>query len=141
MEILEMAQVNVRLYAQLYDELVHDWPGEIDFYRQLIAERKIKSLLEVACGTGRVLLKLVRDDIQVTGIDRNSTMLEIARNKAKGHPNVTLLEGDMRSFDLGKNFQLAIIPAHSFQFMLTPEDQVNCLGCVDILTYRKGQNR
>ncbi len=34
----------------------------------------------------------------------------------------------MRTFDLGETFQLIIMPGHSFQFMLTPEDQLACLA-------------
>jgi hypothetical protein len=36
----------------------------------------------------------------------------------------------MRSFDLGATFGLAIIPGHSFQNMLTPDDQLACLACI-----------
>ena len=48
--------------AELYDASVPDWPGEIDFYRALAAEAKRDGLavLEVACGTGRVALRLAR---------------------------------------------------------------------------------
>lgn len=119
-----------QFYAQLYDEVVHDWPDEINFYRQLIEENGIHRLLEVACGTGRVMLKMVRDDMQITGIDRDEALLEVARKKAKGHPSVKLVQGDMRTFDLGETFQLAIVPGHSFQFMLTPEAQFQCITSI-----------
>jgi SAM-dependent methyltransferase len=125
-----MAPYNDQLYAQLYDEIVHDWPSEIDFYRQLIAETKSENVLEVACGTGRVLLKLARNGLQLTGIDLDPTLLEVARSKANGRPGVTLLQGDMRSFELDESFHLVTVPAHSFQFMLTPDDQINCLECI-----------
>ena len=43
-------------YSQTYDTSVPDWPGELDFYRELATEVKSRhaTLLEVACGTGRV---------------------------------------------------------------------------------------
>ena len=41
-------------YAETYDTVVPDWPGEIDFYRELAAETHSKgqAVLEIACGTG-----------------------------------------------------------------------------------------
>lgn len=119
-----------QLSAQLYDEAIHDWPGEIDFYRQIIQETLSQSVLEVACGTGRVLLRLADEDIQVTGVELSTTMLNVARTKAAGKPNVTLVQGDMKSFDLNQTFPLAIIPGHSFQFMRTPAEQVACLETI-----------
>ena len=56
-------------YAETYDTVVSDWPGEIDFYRELAAETHLKNqaVLEVACGTGRVATKLSRHAICCTG--------------------------------------------------------------------------
>jgi len=118
--------------AQLYDASVPDWPGEIDFYRQLAAEARSngQAVLEIACGTGRVALRLAQDGVSVVGIDISAAMLDVAREKSVGMPNVRWVEGDMRSFELDETFGLAIIPGHPFQSMLTPEDQVACLECI-----------
>ena len=118
--------------AELYDASVPDWPGEIDFYRALAAEAKKdgKAVLEVACGTGRVALRLARDGGRVVGLDLSPEMLDLAREKSTGLSNVRWVQGDMRSFDLGETFGLAIIPGHAFQNLLTPEDQVACLTCI-----------
>ena len=120
------------LYAQLYDVAVPDWPGEIDFYRELVQASGGASgkVLDIACGTGRVTLHLAKDGVEITGLDRSPELLEIAREKSVGIPNVHCRLGDMRSFDLDQQFDLAIITGHSFQFMLTPEDQVKCLECI-----------
>ena len=119
------------LYAQLYDTAVPDWPGEIDFYCQLAQSTKAASgnVLEVACGTGRVSQQLAKSGVDVTGIDLSPELLEVAREKSADVQNIHWVVGDMRSFDLGQTFGLAIIPGHSFQFMLTPDDQVSCLEC------------
>jgi SAM-dependent methyltransferase len=125
-----MTLSNEQLSAQLYDDVVHDWPGEIDFYRQLIREKKSRSILEVACGTGRILLRVAEDDIEATGIDLSKEMLDVARAKSAGRPNITLQIASMVSFELNRKFDLAIVPGHSFQFMLTPDDQVACLQSI-----------
>jgi hypothetical protein len=66
-------------------------------------------------------------------------MLAVAREKSAGLPYARWVEGDMRAFDLGETYSLALIPAHSFQFMLTPEDQVACLTCVKRHLEPRGQ--
>lgn len=119
-----------QLNAQLYDGSVPEWPGEIDFYRSLIEPiaAATGAILEVACGTGRVTVQLAESGLRITGVDLSAPMLEVARHKSRIWPNVRFVEGDMRTFDLGETFQLIIMPGHSFQFMLTPADQLACLA-------------
>jgi ubiquinone/menaquinone biosynthesis C-methylase UbiE len=118
--------------AELYDAYVPDWPGEIEFYRKLAAEVRSNggALLEIACGTGRVAVRLAQDGVRVVGIDLSTAMLEQARQKSVGIPHVRWVEADMRSFDLGEMFELIIIPGHAFQNILTPADQMACLQCI-----------
>jgi SAM-dependent methyltransferase len=117
------------VYAQFYDLYVHDWPGEIDFYRDLILTSPLKThgVLEIACGTGRVALTLAQAGLEVTGLDLSPELLAIANQKSQGVNNPAWVLGDMRSFDLQRQFGFVISPGHSFQFMSTPEDQVQCL--------------
>ncbi len=117
-----------RLEAELYDYTVADWPGEIEFYRELA--RPASKLLEVGCGTGRVAFQLVRNGLDILGIDISPHMLEVARRKLHGLSNVRWVEADMRCFDLHEKFEIVIIPAHSFQFMLSIPDQLSCLCSV-----------
>jgi SAM-dependent methyltransferase len=118
------------LYAQLYDAWVTDWDGEVDFYRELIQYSPLQShgVLEVACGTGRVAMRLAKDGMDVTGFDLSPELLDIAHVKSLGLSNVHWVLGDMRTFEIGKKFGFVISPGHSFQFMTTPDDQVKCLA-------------
>lgn len=119
-------------YARTYDDSVPDWPGEIDFYREMAARAKSKggAVLEIACGTGRVAIRLAQDGVNVLGLDLSSEMIEIARRKSIELENMRWIEGDMRSFELDEAFELVIIPGHAFQNLNTPQDQVACLECV-----------
>ncbi len=119
-------------YSQLYDASVPDWPGELDFYHNLAQEVAYGqgAILEVACGTGRITVRLAQTGIRVVGLDRSADLLAGAKAKSTDMPNVRWEEGDMRDFDLGETFALIIIPGHSFQFMLTPTDQVACLRTI-----------
>ncbi len=115
--------------VQYYDISVPDWPGEIDFYLELARNVKMKggSILEVGCGTGRVTLQLAREGVPIVGLDLSPSMLDRARQKSRGIPNLRWIEADMQTFDLGETFDLIILPGHTFQYMLTPADQVECL--------------
>jgi SAM-dependent methyltransferase len=135
---------DVEFYAQTYDASVPDWPGELDFYREMVAEVKSAgdALLEIACGAGRVAIRLAQDGVNVVGLDFSPKMLEVARQKSAGLQNIRWVEGDMRSFELDQTFGLrqtfslrqtfglAIIPGHAFQNLNTSQDQAACLECI-----------
>ena len=124
-----MGQLVSEHEVQFYDVAVPDWPEEIDFYRAMAIEVKKQggSILEVGCGTGRVALRLAQEEVPIVGLDLSPAMLAVARRKSQGLSNVRWVEGDMQAFELGERFDLILIPGHSFQFMLTPADQVACL--------------
>jgi SAM-dependent methyltransferase len=125
-------QSAAEFYAQTYDESVPDWPGEMDFYGGLAAgvRAKGRGLLEVACGTGRVALRLAQDGTHTVGLDLSAKMLAVAREKSQGIPNIRLVQADMCDFDLGETFGLVIIPGHSFMNLNTPQEQVDCMQCI-----------
>jgi SAM-dependent methyltransferase len=117
------------LYAQLYDVQVPDWTGEVDFYTEMVARSpmKDKGVLEVACGTGRITLRLAKEGLDITGLDLSPEFLAVARGKSAGLSNVHWVQGDMRTFEIGRKFGCIIMPGHSFQFMNTPDEQMQCL--------------
>lgn len=92
-------------------------------------------VLELGCGTGRVLMPTARAGVEVTGLDLSPPMLRVCRDALIDEPpqvrrRITLVQGDMRRFDLGRRFALITIPFRPFQHLLTVEDQVACLACV-----------
>jgi ubiquinone/menaquinone biosynthesis C-methylase UbiE len=122
-----------QFYTETYDTWMTDWPGEVDFYRELVSEEmqdKPGIILDVACGTGRIGLRLAEDENFVVGLDRSPDMLAIARHKSAGNDRISWVEGDMRSFELDKRFDLAMIPSHSFQNLNFADDQAACLACI-----------
>jgi ubiquinone/menaquinone biosynthesis C-methylase UbiE len=123
---------NAEFYAQTYDDSVPDWPGEMDFYYGLTdaAKSRGEPLLEIACGTGRVAIRLAQRGANVVGLDLSSKMLAVARHKSVGMENIRWVKADMRSFDLGEKFGLVIIPGHAFQNLNEAQDQVACLESI-----------
>ena len=93
------------------------------------------TVLEIGCGTGRVLIPTARIGVDITGFDLSPTMLAVCRQKLTHEPEavqarVHLVEGDMRDFDLGQTFALVTLPFRPFQHLLTVDDQLACLGCI-----------
>lgn len=95
------------------------------------ARRAGGPVLELACGTGRVALHLARAGIAVTGIDLAPAMLRTARAQADAAKiDITLVEGDIRDFELGMMFPLVIFPANAICHLLDRESVERCFACV-----------
>ncbi|HKZ83390.1 MAG TPA: class I SAM-dependent methyltransferase [Anaerolineae bacterium] len=119
-------------FAGLYDLFYDDFTQDIPMYRGF-AERVGSHVLELGCGTGRVAIPLARDGCSVTGIDVAEAMLAIARGKVERADladRVKLLQADMRRFDLGARFDLAIVPINTFMHNATLDDQLDTLSCL-----------
>ena len=94
-----------------------------------------RHVLEVGCGTGRILLPIARAGIPITGIDGSRQMLERCRAKLSGGgggggERVTLAQYDMRNFELGERFALIIAPFRVVQHLTTIDDQLQFLATV-----------
>ena len=116
-------------YAETYDDSVTDWPGEIDFYMELVRGQP-ESVLEIAAGTGRVAIRSSQSAGRITGLDHSLDMIKQARRKSTNIKNIQWEQADMRDFMLNEQFGLILIPGHSFQNLRTTQDQVACLQCV-----------
>jgi ubiquinone/menaquinone biosynthesis C-methylase UbiE len=123
---------DAEFYVSTYDSSVPDWPGEMAFYGGLAASATAAggSVLEVACGTGRVAIRLAQAGARVVGLDLSPRMLAVARGKSAGLTKMRWVQADMRSFDLGETFALVLIPGHAFQNLNTSQDQADCLACI-----------
>lgn len=120
------------VFARFYDLDYGEIQEDIDLYRNF-ARRTGGPVLEMACGTGRVLLPLAEEGYSVTGIDASPAMLAIAREKAikAGVANrVDLVEADVRSFSLERRYALALVAVNSFLHLLTIEDKIAALNRV-----------
>ncbi|NET57768.1 MAG: class I SAM-dependent methyltransferase [Symploca sp. SIO2E6] len=116
--------------ASLYD-YVFESRNDISFYLG-IAEWLGSPILEVGCGTGRILLPLALAGFEVVGIDINTSRLAICESKLLKESDrvrirASALFGDMRDFTLDREFALILTPFRSFQHLLTPEDQRTAL--------------
>jgi SAM-dependent methyltransferase len=103
------------------------------FYLEL-ARGSAEPVLEIACGTGRILLDIAREGLDIHGVDVSADMLSVLREKLSCEPreiqdHVHLYQGDMRSFDLGLRFPLITMPFRPMQHMYSVQDQRKALDC------------
>jgi SAM-dependent methyltransferase len=103
--------------------------GDVEFYLEL-ARAQGGPVLELAAGSGRVLVPLAKAGVEVTGLDISQPMLDIAARRlaAQGLP-AELVCASMAEFDLGRRFDLVLIPARALQHLVDPADQRRALRC------------
>ena len=123
-----------RVDALLYDHYQRGVEGDIAFYVGQARESG-GPVLELGCGTGRVLLPIAEAGIEVVGLDLSRDMLGVLRGKLAKLPpevqrRVELARADMRDFALGRHFPLVTIPYRSFLHLLTVDDQRRALACI-----------
>jgi SAM-dependent methyltransferase len=106
-----MTELNDFSEAAEYYDLVFaargkDYEAEAAAVECIVRERdpKAKTLLDVACGTGRHLVHFSRN-FEAVGIDADASMLAIAKRRV---PAVPLETGDMRAFRLGRTFDAIV---------------------------------
>jgi SAM-dependent methyltransferase len=117
-------------YARFYDLDYGDRDDDFVMIQEFAA-RCGSPILELGCGTGRVLLPLAHAGYQVTGVDVSPAMLAVARRKVAAEDlgsRITLVEQDMRKLDLGRRFNLALVAINSFMHLLTADDQLIALS-------------
>lgn len=104
---------------------------DVDFYVGMATESG-GPVLELGCGTGRVLIPTARAGVPIVGADLSDTMLARCKAKLRAEPAAIqaiaeLKRADMRDFDLGQKFALITTPFRGFQHLLTVEDQLACI--------------
>lgn len=113
--------------GELYDILFHDFTYATDFYVGLAREAK-GPVLEIGCGTGRILLPCMQAGAEVDGLDLSEAMLAVLRKKAaalKLAPRV--YTANMSDFQLPRRYALIFVAFNSFVHNLTQETQLRCL--------------
>jgi ubiquinone/menaquinone biosynthesis C-methylase UbiE len=116
--------------ARFYD--CFPFQADVPWYLALV-RRAGPRVLELACGTGRLLLPLARAGSRVVGLDASSAMLAICAGKLAGEEpearrRVRLVEGAMQDFHLDDEFDLATVAVKSFGYLQSPDDQLAALG-------------
>ena len=112
-----------------YDFSYAERKSDIDFYVDIAKQYGSKGILEVGCGTGRVLCEIAKEGINIDGIDPNSNRIKLCQRYMKPilkeNPK---LKSDMsvntiQTYKTSKKYSLITMPFRVFQHLLTPQAQ------------------
>lgn len=113
-----VAELPFEYYDALYS--FKDYLAESKLLKHEILERvpKAKTLLDVACGSGKHLEQF-RTWINAEGIDFDPSQVRNARQRLQDIP---VHQGDMRDFNLGKTFDVVTCLFSAIGYMNNPKD-------------------
>lgn len=115
---------------QTYDVEVEDYDEDRPLIEQW-AHSLGGPLLDLACGTGRMALRMAAQGYQVTGVDIVPEMIAQARQKAAERAvSIEWVVADARTFHLQKQFPFVFMLCNAWQFFLRRENQEAMLARV-----------
>lgn len=113
--------------GEAYDLMVGGLSYGLDFYVTLARAAK-GPVLDIACGTGRILLPCLQAGSDIEGLDLFEPMLRRLRTKAAALGlSPRLHQADMSDFSLPRRFALVMIPFNAIIRNMTQEAQIRCL--------------
>lgn len=122
-----MSDAAFTLIAPYYDELMHNVP--YDFWVQYVQELmdryrlRVKSILDLACGTGNVAMRLAQLGYDVWGVDISAPMIAEAKRKARqAGLNIHYEVQDAAQLELPTQFDLVLSLFDSLNYILSPEN-------------------
>lgn len=102
--------------TDFYERLVGSDRAEI---REVLALARAAAgpVLDIAAGSGRLTIPLVKSGTAVTAVDLSDDMLCHLRSALPGHPMLACVVADMRDFSLERQFALVVIGATSITLL------------------------
>jgi SAM-dependent methyltransferase len=118
------------LMAEAWDVLRGDTSNWSDrsFYLEAI-QRIGQPVLDVGCGTGRLLLDYLAHGIDIDGVDNSPDMLDLCRHKAGNLGLTPNLYGQyMESLELLRLYRTILVPSSSLQLIIKPDMAAQAAG-------------
>lgn len=123
----DVAENYDRYLAVMYGD-ADNHEGFQDFYLELAQKYGALGVVDIACGTGAVLLYLAERGIDVDGTDLSEEMCKVAKAKAAARGLKLKVEAaNMTTFCLGRKYSLAIIARSGFMHLPTTQLQKEAL--------------
>ncbi len=115
--------------ARYYDAIYHniiDYEKRTSYLERIIKKfhkGRIKSILDIACGTGNFTFLFAQRGYKVTGIDLSKDMIRVARGKRRASKdNPEFFEMDMCDVHLNKKYDAATTMFGGFGYLLSYND-------------------
>ncbi|MFC3882994.1 class I SAM-dependent DNA methyltransferase [Bacillus songklensis] len=114
-------------FAYVYDRLMADVPYDewVRYVRRELERIGLHQpkILDVACGTGQVTVRLAKEGYEVTGIDLSDDMLMVAQERARQEGlSIPLFQQNMAELELGEQFDCVGIFCDSLNYLRSPEE-------------------
>ena len=107
------------------DNLWEEAPTVADYVTKIAGLKRGDTVLDAACGVGRISVELATLGMDVTGVDITKPVLEAAAQSAEDEGvSLTLLNQDLRTFTSSKKFDCAINLYTSFGYCDTEEEDM-----------------
>ncbi len=104
---------------------------QLKFLHKIFKKNKVRSVLDIACGTGRHTIGLKKLDYDTMGIDLEPAMLAQAKKNAQSEGlEINFKRQDMRSIKLDKKFDAAIIFYTAFAYLDSNDDVIKALQSI-----------
>ncbi|MDO4741052.1 MAG: class I SAM-dependent methyltransferase [Eubacteriales bacterium] len=107
-------------YAWIYEQQEDE--AELTAYLLRELGDKPLKIIEAACGGGKLCVPLAQAGHDVTGLDRDESMLRIAREKAKDLPNLHIRQADLLAAPWGKGFDAVLLGSNLLVNIVTDRD-------------------
>lgn len=120
-------EIDEFLFPELYDIFNQEYTSDISWYIEVL--KPYSKILELGIGTGRVGIPLAQAGYDVWGVDNSPEMIALLKRKINLAitNNIHIVEQDFRNIQIEEDFNVAIIPFCTFNFMLSREDQASVL--------------
>ena len=128
-------RVNSYDYPHYYDIAFQGYTRmEADFIEAACRKycgRRVRRLLEPACGTGRLITELAARGYDMIGFDLNQAALSYLRQRLRRRRlNAEVFEADMTQFQLDRRIEAAFCTVNTFRHLLTEQAARRHLECI-----------
>lgn len=108
-------------------------PLILDFYNSTSIGQENKTVLDLCCGTGHLVLYFLEKGYRVVGLDLSKHMLHYARENASQYiesGQASFIQGDACDFTLDKRFGLVVSTFDSLNHLENEQALLKCFQCV-----------
>lgn len=113
-----------KYYDAIYNHIV-DYESQTSNLEKIFHDfrGRVRTILDVGCGTGNFTLIFAKRGYRTTGIDLSEDMIKVAKGKHRSSKaNPEFLRMDMRDIRLNAKYDAAIAPFGGFSYLLKHED-------------------
>ena len=142
MNICDLKDISIIAYdkmSEIYDRQIPDPDGFISFYMKEIGD-KPKRVLDVGCGTGRLLYEVAKMGHECLGVDPSAGSLEVANKKLHSFENVSLRQDSLPELNSVKEkFDIILMAGGVFEYLFTTKSQIAALTRLKQLLTSEGK--